>query len=302
MLKSRTIADKLIERFDLKRLYQKETLVETRKELSARTEISAGRDGIISVEVDDRNPQRAADLANAYIQELDKLSENLAVTEASQRRLFFEKQLKLAKEALADAEVALKRTQESTGLIQLDMQGRAMIESISRVRAEIAAKEVQLGALGTFATPDNPDYQRLREQLAGLKTQLRRLERPSAGSDGQVFVPTARLPQSGMEYVRRFRDVKYQEVVFELMAKQFEIAKIDEARDTWVVQVLDQAVPPDRKSKPKRALIVIVATFAAVIVCLALAAVFEGAERARTHPEKAARLAELKQLLEWKKS
>jgi uncharacterized protein involved in exopolysaccharide biosynthesis len=105
-----------------------------------------------------------------------------------------------------------------------------------------------------------------------------------------------------MEYVRRFRDVKYQEVVFELMAKQFEIAKIDEARDTWVVQVLDQAVPPDRKSKPKRALIVIVATFAAVIVCLALAAVFEGAERARTHPEKAARLAELKQLLEWKKS
>jgi uncharacterized protein involved in exopolysaccharide biosynthesis len=171
MLKSRTVADNIIGRFDLQRLYDQETMVETRKEFASNSSITTGKDGLINIEFDDEDPKRAAAVANAYVEELDKLTQSLAVTEAAQRRLFFERQLKQAKDDLSNAEVALKVTQEQTGLIKLDDQGRAIIEAVAALRGQISAKEVELRAMRTFTTEHNPDYVRVRQcPRLGLST------------------------------------------------------------------------------------------------------------------------------------
>ena len=271
MLKSRTVADRLIERFGLRALYGRETLEETRRVLAERTAISHGRDGILTVQFEDRDPKRAADVANGYVEELFRLTQTLAVTEAGQRRLFLDRQLKTTKDALAEAEMALRRTQESTGLIKLDEQGRALIDAVAKLRAQIAAKEVEAGAMRAFATEVNPAYVRLQQEIAGLRQELGRLEKSNRSGSGDIFVPAGKVPEAGLEYVRRLRDVKYHETVFELLARQFEAAKIDEASDAAVVQVLDAAVVPERKSSPHRARIVIVCFILGLLAALAWA-------------------------------
>jgi tyrosine-protein kinase Etk/Wzc len=299
MLKSRTIADALIERFGLKELYEKETLDDTRKALARNTKVTAGRDGLIVVEVDDKDPGRAADMANAYVEELEKLTGKLAVTEAAQRRLFFERQLAQAREELANAEQAFRRTQEKTGLVQLDQQGRAMIEAVANLRAQIVAREVELAAMRSYATETNPEFVKVQQELSSLRTELSKLER-GAGTGGDFLVPTRSIPAAGLEYARKYRDVKYAETIFELMAKQFELAKMDEARDAAVIQIVDRAVPPDRKSRPKRSLIVILTGILVGLACMILAFASEGVQRARADPERRDRLMDLRKYLGWR--
>lgn len=294
MLKSRTVADKIIERFELQKLYEKQTMVETRGEFFNNSTITSGRDGLITIEFDDEDPKRAADIANSYVEELDKLTQSLAVTEAAQRRLFFERQLVQAKEDLSRAEIALKDTQERTGLIKLDDQGRAIIEAVAALRGQIAAKEVELRAMRTFTTESNPDYVRVRQQLAGLRGELTKLERAQVSGGGDILLPTGKVPEAGLEYLRKFRDVKYQETIFELLAKQFEAAKIDEAKEAAIIQVVDHAIPTDRKSKPRRSLIVIGFTLAAGIFAILWAFVSDARERAIKDPSLAARLSTLR--------
>jgi uncharacterized protein involved in exopolysaccharide biosynthesis len=297
MLKSRTVADRLIERFALRALYELDTLEETRRLLEERTDISHGRDGIITVEFEDRDPKRAAAVANAYVEELYRLTQTLAVTEAGQRRLFLEEQLKLARGSLAEAEVALKKTQEQTGLIKLDEQGRAIIEAVAGLRAQIAAKEVEAGAMRSFATERNPAYVMVQRELAGLRSELARLEKSGKASDNGIFVPTGKVPEAGLEYVRRLRDVKYYETVFELLARQFEIAKIDEARDSSIVQVLDAAVEPERRSYPRRTRMVIVAAVLGFFAAVLWALLADALERSRSDPLQAGKLDALRPLL-----
>lgn len=297
ILTSRTIADALIGRFKLKELYKTDTLVETRKELSNATFISAGKNGLIVVEVEDEDPQRAADLANAYIDELDKLTQTLAFTEAGQRRLFFEKQVEQAKDSLAKAELALKDTQEKTGVIQLNQQGLSTIESATMLRAQIAAKEVELASMRSYATENNPELRRVQQQLAGLRVELGKLRRGNMADSGDIFVAAANIPKLGLEYIRKLREVKYQETVLELLARQFEMAKIDEAKDSAIIQVVDRAVPPDRKSKPKRALIVILSTIVAIVVAILWAFLKEARARAEQVPLEAERLRQLRSYL-----
>lgn len=297
MLKSRTVADNLIKRFDLKTLYGEKTTDETRKELEKNTRIAAGKDGLITVEFEDKDPKRAATIANAYVEELDHLTQNLAVTEASQRRLFFEKQLKTARDSLSEAEMALRKTQETTGLIKLDEQGKAIIESVARLRAEIAAKEVQLAAMRTFATEKNPEYLLVRQQIAGLKSELAKLEKTNVAGQGDIFVPTGKVPEVGLEYVRRFRDMKYHETLFEALAKQYELARIDEAKDAGIIQVVDKAIEPERKSRPKRSLIVILTALVIGFLAVIWAFIKEAGEKARQIPEQAERLNLLRRYL-----
>jgi uncharacterized protein involved in exopolysaccharide biosynthesis len=281
MLKSRTIADALIEQFDLRALYEKETMVETRAALAKNTNVTSGRDGLIVIEVDDKDPQRAADMANAYVKELEKLTSTLAVTEAAQRRLFFERQLEQAKEDLAQAEIALKETQERTGLVQMDQQGRAMIEAVATLRANIAAKEVELAAMRTYATDDNPQFRMVQQEVAGLRAELRKLERGTGPGASEFMVAPGQIPAAGLEYVRKFRELKYQETMFEMMAKQYELARIDEARDTAVIQVVDRAVAPDIKSNPKRVQLVFFAVLIAFLVILVTVFLRESIEKTR---------------------
>lgn len=280
MLRSRTIGDALIERFQLAHVYGEDTMEDTRHELEDASDISTNRDGIIVIAVEDTDARRAAALANAYVEELDKVSQSLAVTEAAQRRLFFERQLVDTKNHLAAAEMALKGTQESTGLIQLDGQAQVIIAAVASLRAQIAAKQVQLGAIQAFATSRNAEFVRAQEELSGLKAQLEKLERSHRGSgNGDLLVPASKVPGVGLEYVRKLREVKYHEALFELLAKQFELAKIDEAREGAVIQVLDKAVESDKKSKPKRLLIVLAAAAAGAFLGLLLTFALDFLER-----------------------
>lgn len=281
MLRSRTLADKLIARFKLEEVFDVRGLHDTRKILASRTAINLGKDGIVSVDFEDQDRKRAAEVANGYVDELRSLTQTLAVTEAGQRRLFFEKQLMLAKDNLASAEIALKQTQEKTGVVKLDDQGRAIIESVARMRAEIAAKEVQVFAMRSFATESNPEYVLLNQQLSGLKVQLSKLERVGSANAADAVISTGRLPEVGLEYIRKLRDLKYHEVIFDLMAKQYEIARIDEAKDSSIIQVLDKAIEPERKSKPHRAMIVLISTFLAGVIAVLSAFLAEFLVRAR---------------------
>lgn len=291
MLKSRTVADNLIARFELQKLYDEETMVETRRELARKTAISSGKDGIITIDFDDKDPRRAAAIANGYVEDLYKLTTSVAVTEASQRRLFFENQLKQTRDQLAQAEISLRGAIDSKGLAGIDVQSRAILEPSAQLRAQIALREVQLGAIRVFATDQHPDIERLRHEIVSMKKELAKLE----GGDGESKPAAASL--AGLENLRRFKDVKFLERLSELLTQQFEAAKIDEAKDISIVQVLDKAIEPDKKSKPRRALITFSVAILAFFLSSFCAFFLERRERALSDPTQSGRLEKLRQHL-----
>jgi len=285
LLESRTVADSLIQRFKLKERYESKTMDGARRALSGASAISSGKkDGLLSIDVTDKDPRFAADLANAYVDELARLTQSMALTEASQRRLFFEKQLHDARDHLANAEVVLRTTQEKTGMIQPDAQVQAIITNAAQLKGTIAAKEVQLNAMRTFATGQNPDFLRAAEELKGLRAQLGKLENKQPTADGNFMVPTQNIPGVGVEYVRALRNVKYYETIFELLAKQFELAKIDEAKDSSLIQLLDKAVPAEHKSGPRRLLLTLSGVVAGGVLGLILAFGDAAYKAARRNP------------------
>jgi len=284
MLDSRTMYDRIIDRFGLMALYEAEYREDARARLQGSVIINNGKDEIISVSVEDENPQRAAEIANAFIEELKVMTQTLAVSEASKRRLFFEEQLAEVKEDLLKSEDAMQGLQEKTGAISMDEQARAVIESIAALRAQIAAKEVELKVMKTYTEPKNPDLQKSEEALKGMNEELRKLEAKS-GEKPDTLVPTGSIPGIGADYTRKLRDLKYQETLFELMANQYEIARVDEARDATIIQVLDKAVPPEVRSKPKRSLMVALATFCGFFLAILAAFFMEFLENASRDEE-----------------
>jgi len=300
MLKSRSVADALIQRFDLQALYGTGSLAETREELAKQVSITNGTDGLISVVFEDGDAQRAADIANAYVGELERLTRRIAVTEAAQRRLFIEQQIKLTQDKLAQAENALKHTQEQTGVIDLDNQGRAIIEAVAELRAQAAAKEVQISTMQTYATPRNPDLIRARQELAGLKAQIGKFEHDSITGNGDIMVATGRMPEAGLEYLRKLRDMKYQQAVYEMLAKQYESARVDEARNSVVIQVVDPAVVLDEETGPRRSLIVLAATVLALLLAVMWTLLRAGLARVQPELEQSAHWIELREHLRWR--
>jgi tyrosine-protein kinase Etk/Wzc len=295
MLKSRVVADSMIKRFDLQKLYEKKYLVDTRRALQSASVFQSGKDGIISIEVDDRDPQRAAQLANAYVDELHKLTQTIAVTEASQRRLFFERQLEGARKSLAVAEDAARRGLDKGGIVIIDSQGRAMVETTARLRAQISVKEIQISAMRAFATERNPELQQAQYEMEAMKKELAKIEGTASG----VAAKSADVP-GGMESFNLLRELKYRETIADMLTKQYEIAKLDEARDTSIIQVLEPAVQPERKSKPKRAIITIVCGFLAGIFAILWAFAREAKERAMMDPVQAERWLTLRRHLRWR--
>lgn len=299
LLESRTVADTLIARFDLKTRYQKKTMDDTRKELAANSVVAdLKKGGFITIIVSDKEAKFAADLANAYVDELTKLTQSIALTEASQRRVFFEKQLQMARDQLADAEITLRSTQEKTGLIRPESQVQAIITTVAQLKGTIAAKEIQGRAMRTFATEKNPELRRLEEELVGMKAQLAKLESNSTSKEGDFMVPVGKIPQAGVEYVRAMRNVKYYETIFELLAKQFELAKIDEAKDSSLIQILDKAIPAEHKSKPSRAMIAILGALAGALLGIVLVMIRSAYGNSQKDAESRRRWQELR--LAWK--
>lgn len=296
MLKSRTVADNLIQRFDLMQIYKAKYPSQVRQGLAGVTNITAGKDGIITIEVDDKDPKHAAALANAYVDELFKLTKVLAVTEASQRRLFLERQFEQARDNLTKVEAAARQALEKGGLVQVEGQARSIVETTGRLRGQITFQEVQIGAMRAFAADGNPDLHRTQEALQSMKRELARIE----GSAGDRSGKTRENNGSGIDSLGLLRNLKYHETIYELLAKQFELSKIEEAKDSAVVQVMDKAIEPDRKSKPRRALIVLLSAFVALFVGILCAFVREAVAKAKVHPQQASRLDDLTRHLPWK--
>jgi tyrosine-protein kinase Etk/Wzc len=300
MLESRPVQDALVDRFALVARYNAEYRQDARKALSQVSVIKADKkSGLISIEVDDEDPKVAANMAMAYVEELQKMTNSLAISEAARRRLFFEKQLEQAKENLKNAEVALRSTQEKTRMVSPQGQISAIFTAIAQLRGAISAKEVEINALKTFATPQNPDLKVAQQELAALRSQLDRLQRDHPSEAGDYMVPSGRLAAGGIAFVQATRDVKYYETIFELLAKQFEIAKIDEAKESTLIQVIEKAVPAERKSKPKRALIVILTVLSSFMVAILFAFIREAVANAKKDADSVRRLAELKSFLRW---
>ncbi|MBZ5654385.1 MAG: chain length determinant family protein [Acidobacteriia bacterium] len=292
MLRCRTVEDALIRRFDLLRGYRDKRMSDARRDLESASSIVLAKEGFISISVEDKDRSRAPQIANAYVEQLRKLTQDLAVTEAGQRRVFFERQMEVAKNNLADAEQALKQTEQKTGLIQWDGQAKAIIESVVKLRAAIAAKEVELHAMRLFSTEQNPDVRLGEQQLSGMRAQLARMEKESSGPGnvvGSVQVPAGNVPEAGLQYVRRLRDLKYAEAIWELLTKQYEAARLDEAKTAAVIQVLDPAIEPDRKSSPKRTWIIAIVTLLGFFGSMGYVLLAEAFCRLRLNPEVDAR-------------
>lgn len=280
-MKSNSIKDALIDRFDLMTRYEAEFRANARAALDGSVQIASGKDGLITVTVDDTDPQMAADIANAHVQELTQLLARLAVTEAQQRRQFFEQQLVLAKEQLTLADIALKQTGVSSSVLKSNPA--SAVAAVAGLQAQITAQEVRIGAMRGYLAETAPDFRQAMTELANLRAQLTKQEKdqPTDAGAGQG------------DYVTKFRDYKYQETLFELFAKQFEMAKIDESREGATIQVLDAAEPPELKSKPKKALIAVIATLAGGFALLLFVFVRQALRNAGQNPESAQKLAAL---------
>jgi tyrosine-protein kinase Etk/Wzc len=252
-MKSVTVQDALIERFKLVEKYEAKLNTDARIALTGSVRIASGKDGLISVEVDDKDPKFAADMANAHVEELRNLLGRLAVTEAQQRRMFFEKQLQITKENFTKADLALKSSGINSSVLK--SSPASAVEAVARLKAGISVQEVKIGVMRNYLTEISPDFKQALSELASLKLQLAKAEKEEPAS------------KDASDYVARYREFKYQETMFELFTKQFELAKVDESREGAVIQVLDIAEPPERKTKPKKAMIAIITSLAS---CFAL--------------------------------
>ena len=287
-MKSNAVEDALIEHFKLQERYKAELRTDARKSLEGNVRIASGKDGLISVEFDDQDPKFAADVANAYVDELRNVLSRLAVTEAQQRRLFFEKQLVKAKDNLTAADQALKATGISDSVLKSNPA--SAVAGVAALKAQITAQEVKVGAMRSYLAETAPDFKQAMAELANLRAQLAKQDKDEA-SNGQA---------GQGDYISRYRDFKYHETLFELFAKQYEIARVDEAREGAVIQVLDPAQPPERKSKPKKALIAIIATLAAGFALLLFVFVRQALRNASSNPETASQLIRLQS--SWRKA
>ncbi len=290
LLQSVSLQDALINRFDLKQRYDKEFMVKAREVLTKNVKVTSNKEGTLQIEVDDEDPQFAATLANAHVEELSRLMARLAMTEAQQRRLFFERHLQEATQKLTAAQTKLAGSGISAALLKNNPA--AAMAAVSSLRAQITSQEVKIGALRGYLADTAPELKLAMKDLDNLRQQLRRQE--SSGLDAASIDP------SKPGYDALYRDYKYQETLVDMFAKQFEAAKIDESREGAVIQVVDHALPPELKSKPKKALIAVLATLASGFALLLFVFVRQGLRNASQDKEAAQKIAAIR--VAWKRA
>jgi len=283
MLKSRTVSDAIINQFDLMTVYDQDYRVEMYEKLDGIVSISLGKqDGIISISIEDEDPERAAQIVNAYVNELRKLNVKINLDSAGRERSFLQDRLAKVKIDLSDAEEQLKSFQEKNKAISLNDQSRMIIEAIATLRGNLAIKEVELGILLSSQTEQSPQVKNLREGIDQLKVQISLLERTPEGkrvSSDDIFLPTSAVPKLAVQYARLLRNLKIQEKLYELLTQQYEMAKITEAKNVSNIQILDYGVVADKKSKPKRSLIILISTFVAGFFAVIYAFIREYGEK-----------------------
>ncbi len=258
ILGSRTVEDSVIDTLGLLKAYHVKTRTDARLRLLGQSKFTTGKDSLIRIEIKDRNPKRAADIANAYVRALNAKNTDMAASDANQKRLFLESRLKEEKEALAAAEEAMKGLQQRSGIMQVEVQSHAAITAVAQLKAEVVMEEVMLQRLRTGATAENSEVLRTEAELGEMRAQLRKLEDSHATqSAGDPMMPLSRMPSEGLTYVRQLRELKFHEFLYELLTKQYEAARLDESKPAPALPVVDWAVSPERKSGPKRPLIVL---------------------------------------------
>lgn len=293
ILQTNVVAEGMVDQFHLMDAYNIHDREGAAGMLRHRSKFTSSKDGLIQVNVEDKDPRRAAALASGYARELFNQNNRIAIGSASQRRLFFQRQLDEEKERLADAEVALKQTQQTTGVLQLSGQAANVLRQEAELQANITNHEVQLAALLSSSTEQNPEVVRVRTELSGLRAQLTAMQK---GETGQTL-SQAQLPTAGMEYVRKERDVKYHETLFELLARQLEAARIDEAKASPTVQVLDPPTVPRQPSWPRPKLFILIGLFLGVVVGCCLCALLYLHDYVVSDPRLSPRYAVLRQSL-----
>ena len=282
-LKSRSLQDALIDRLKLTDRYQTPSREDVRHVIGASVQIASGKDGLITLDASATDPAFAAQLANAHVEELGKLLSRLAVTEAQQRRVFFQKQLSMAKDNLIKAEQALKASNVNSSTLKADP--KAAVEGLAKLKAAITSQEIKLGAMRGYLTESAPDYRQALTELSAMRAQM-------AGAEKEDLVTSA--SSGNNDYIVRYRDFKYHETLFELFAKQFEIARVDESREGAVIQVLDAAIIPERKSKPQKAQMATQTTLATGFALLLFIFVRQAMRTVAKSERSGARLAALK--------
>ena len=235
-------------------------------------------------------------MANSYVTQLTKLTQNLEEIEASRRRQFFEGELKKTVAALTRAEEEVRDFQEATGALQIDEQARAVMTGIATLEAQVAAKEIQLKVMNTYATQNNPDTKRVLEELNALRQERRKLEEKEQGyyNTANTLIPTTKIPSLGTEYLRKQREFKYQQTLWEVLLKQYEVARLDEAKNSTAVQVVAEAIIPEKKYKPKLVLMLIVGTLVGFTIGVAAAVTLEAVRRAAMNPNNSERMKDLR--------
>jgi uncharacterized protein involved in exopolysaccharide biosynthesis len=281
-LKSRSIQDTLVDRFKLLDRYETKFREDARNAVSGSVQITSGKDGLITIDASDKDPAFAAQLANAHIEELGKLLNRIAVTEAQQRRLFFEKQLANAKDNLVKTEQALKASGVNSSALKASPG--AAVEGMAKLKASITVQEIKLASMRGYLTESAPDFKQAQTELAAMHSQMARAEKEEpAGNSGDS------------DYIARFRDFKYHETLFELFAKQYEMARIDESREGAVIQVLDAAQPPERKSTPKKAQMAMLTSLSVGFALLLFVFVRQALRGAAASPKTTQKLTRLRE-------
>ncbi|MEI8170761.1 MAG: Wzz/FepE/Etk N-terminal domain-containing protein [Rhodoferax sp.] len=287
-LKSRSVQDALVVRFKLVDRYEVKLNEDARKALDANVVAASGKDGLITIDASDKDPVFAAQLANAHIEELGKLMNRLAITEAQQRRVFFEKQLNNAKDNLIKSEQALKASGVNSSALKASPA--AAVEGLAKLKATITAQEIKLASMRGYLTESAPDFKQAQTELFAMRSQMDRAEKAEPSSTGS----------SDSDYIAKFRDFKYHETLFELFAKQYEMARVDESREGALIQVVDTALPPERKAKPKKALIAMMSTLATGFALLLFIFIRQALRGAAQTPESAEKIRRLRQA--WSKA
>lgn len=297
MFESKDVEDAMVRRFGLMREYHQQYLSEARRSFEHHATVDdTNMDGLIRISIEDRDPKRAARMANGYVDEFRTLSQHLAASEALERRKFYQQQLGHARRQLGNAEDALRREEQSSGVIQFGSQTEALVQSAAYLRAQIAEKQVEIQTLRTFATGDNPLLIQTEQELKSLRAQEDKLTGSSEDPDS-LIVPKGRVPQASLDYIRRLRDVKYYESLVDTMALQLEMAKLDEAKQGPIVQVISPATTPDRKSFPRRAVILLAGILCGFMLGTVLAFGRAVWIRMKDDPESSAKLALLRSTL-----
>lgn len=286
-MQSEGLQKSVIEKLQLQERYEKKTIFETREALKQNVKIAADKKaGLITIEADDKDPEFAAKLANIHVEELRNLMGRLAVTDAQQRRVFYEQAISKTQAELADAEANFRDAKEKSGMQVTAVIAESGVRASAELRGQIAAKEVQMQAMGRFATPQNPDVQRLGSELAALRSQLIKIEQGSGGDE-----KSSPLQQMA---VKAYRDIKAREAIMGVLVAQYESARVDEAKEGPLIQQVDVAAAPERKSKPKLAVIVLVTAFAGLFLGVLVAFVIRAFRKAAENPESSGQIAKLR--------